>query len=83
MKDITIKGSTITRELIILGVNLLIAIVMNLYAIVVYNGAWSELFTQMHLVLALTVVLYLIVTLFRLIHVAIKKLFSGLTKSVE
>lgn len=83
MKDITIKGSTITRELTILGVILLMAIVMNIYAIVAYNGAWSEVFTQLHLVLALTVVLYLLVALLRLIYIAIKRLFSGLTNSME
>ena len=67
MKDIIITAETVKRELIILAAMFVVAIFMNIFAIIIYDGAWSEFFTQINVVLALAVVLYFIVGLVRLI----------------
>jgi hypothetical protein len=68
MKDIVIKGKVIRRELILLGMMLLVALLMNVYAILVHHGQWSELLSQLHVVGLLTLFLYVLVLLFRLVY---------------
>lgn len=65
MKDVTLKGSSIIREIRIWLVLLLVAFLTNIYAIISYNGHWAELITQWHVVLILSVVLYAFLWIFR------------------
>jgi len=67
MKDIVVKASVIRRELILLGVLFLVAFMMNVYAIVVHQGQWSELLSQLHVVVLLTLFLYVLILLIRLV----------------
>lgn len=67
MKDIIIKGVRIKKELIILGVCLVASIGLNIYSIAKYETDWSELIGQLHIVLLLALLLYLLVGGFRLI----------------
>jgi len=67
MKDITITSSRIKKELYIFLILFFIAFLMNVYAIIVYGGAWAELFTQLHFVLVLALIFYLLVVLTRTI----------------
>ena len=83
MKDVILKAEAIKRELIILAAMFVIALIMNIYAIVIYDGAWSEMFSQLHIVLLLTIVLYVIVGLVRLIVKGIVKLLRTRIKSTS
>lgn len=76
MKDIVITAKTIKRELIILAVCLVSAVILNIYSIIRYETAWRELYSQLHVVLAVAVVIYVLVLLFRLIFSSIFRLFS-------
>ncbi len=67
MKDITIKKSSIYRELLFFGILFILAFLTNVYAIVVHDGQWGELFTQLHIVIALTIVYYVLLVIIRLI----------------
>lgn len=80
MKDITLRGSDIRRELTIWGVLLVVSLLVNLVAIVAYDGAWSELFTQLPVVVALSVVLYLLQALVRGIAQGARIMLSYLAK---
>jgi uncharacterized membrane protein len=73
MKDITITGSRIKKELIIFGICLLAATGLNTYSISKYETDWSELIGQLHIVLLIAIVIYVLVLLFRL-------LFLGFTQ---
>ena len=60
MKDLTIPGRILKRELIILGCCFLAAWMLDVYAVLKYGGHWTELFTQIGFVLSITAILYLI-----------------------
>ncbi len=80
MKDVVIRAQAIKRELLLLVLLLVAAIVMNVYAIVVHEGQWSELISQLHIVVLLTLFLYAVVWIARLIFLGIRALwvaFSG------
>lgn len=67
MKDITITASALRRELYILLALLILALLTNLYAIVSYDGQWSEFFSQLHIILLMTVIYYVVLGIIRLI----------------
>jgi len=71
MKDLVIKGKWIRRELIILAVLFLAAVITNVIGIVKHDTRWIEMISQIHVVLILTLVLYLLLWLLRLIIYAV------------
>jgi len=77
MKDITIKAKRIKKELIILLVCFLAASALNIFSIVKYKSDWSEILGQLHLVLLVAVLLYILVGMFRLFAWGINKLFQN------
>ena len=60
MKDITIPGRILKRELIIIGCLLLVAWLVDVYAVFKFSTHWTELFTQIGFVLTITAALYLV-----------------------
>lgn len=75
MKDITITASQLKRELIVYLAFFGFAFILNIYAIIVHNGAWSELFSQLHIVLMLSVFFYVLVGLIRIIVHLVRRYF--------
>ncbi|MDI6400627.1 hypothetical protein QLX67_01380 [Balneolaceae bacterium ANBcel3] len=75
MKDIIIKASRIKREVFLWFLIFLAANILNVYAIIRYSGEWSELVTQLHIIVLLSVALYLAFSLIRLTIHGIKRLF--------
>ena len=73
MKDITIKSSTLKKESLFLALLFGLAMVINIVSILIYDGFWTELITQIPVVIVLTVVLYILVLLVRLLIYTIKK----------
>ena len=67
MKDIVVKERVIKRELVLLLGMFVVAFLMNVYAIIIHDGKWSELLSQLHIVLLITFFLYLLALLVRLI----------------
>ncbi len=67
MKDLVIKGNWIKRELIILATTFIFAFVVNVIGIMKHNTRWIELLSQLHVVIILMVVLYILLWLVRLI----------------
>ena len=67
MKDITITGLRIKKEIIIAVVSLLAAIILNIFSIAKFKTDWSELFGQLHVVILVAIAIYILVLIFRLI----------------
>lgn len=67
MKDIIITQKNIKKESIFLLGSLMAAILLNVYAVLKYNTDWSELYTQFHIILLLSVVIYVLIVLLRII----------------
>ena len=67
MKDLVIKGKSIRNELIILAALFILSFIINVIGIIIHDTDWIELLSQMHVVLILTLVLYMLLWLVRLI----------------
>jgi len=72
MKDLHITGTTLVREFRIWLILLLVAFLTNVYSIIAYDGQWDELVSQLHVVLILSVVYYLIAWILRGLYRGIK-----------
>lgn len=66
MKDIKITAKRQKTELITLLVCIVIAVLFNVYAIIAYDGKWSELFSAAGYTLVFGVLLYLSWTALRI-----------------
>ncbi|OQB31021.1 MAG: hypothetical protein BWY08_00773 [Bacteroidetes bacterium ADurb.Bin174] len=76
MKDIIITGKRRKKEILIFVSCFAIAFLINVLAIIVYKTPWYEIFTQMGYVLAIALVLFLTVTLFRILVWGVKRLLK-------
>lgn len=65
MKDLKIEGTSIIRELLMWGLFFIIAFLTNVFAISFYEGQWSELYSQLHIVFILSIVYYFVALLIR------------------
>ncbi len=79
MKDILIKGKRAEQELKYALGCLIAAIAVNIYAIVSYQTQWIEIFTQLHITMALTVFFYVIIICCRFSVFGAKKIFQKKT----
>jgi len=77
MKPIIISPQRIKREGIYLLVAFIIANLLNVYAIITYQSRWSELISFLPLIIMLSLFLYVIIGLVRLIVFSIRKVVSG------
>lgn len=67
MKDLVISARRIRRELRFAAVAFLVAFAANLYAVMHFDRPWYELFTQLGYVVVITVVIYLLLWIPRLL----------------
>lgn len=76
MKDIVITSKRLKKEIYLLSACFFAAFLTNIIAIIVFKTPWYEMFTQIGYVIAITLVLYLIVALFRFISYGIIRLIK-------
>ena len=76
MKDLVISAKAIQRELLAAGICLLLALLVNVAAIVAYDTHWIELLTTFHLTLLLALLLYLVSAVLRLLWAGVRKLMA-------
>ncbi len=74
MKDIIIKRKFYIRELKLFLVMFIIAFLFNIYAIISFDTRWIELISQLHIMLLLAFIFYVIVAVFRIIAWFIRRL---------
>lgn len=76
MKEIILTTERQKRELFILLGCFIGAIGLNITGIILYKTAWKELYTQWFAVLVLTVVLYFLVLIIRILFALAIRLFQ-------
>jgi len=78
MKDILISKKRQKTELKIFTVCFMIAFILNIISIIIYNTRWNELLTHIGYVAAIAVFLYLITGIFRLLIALITNILKKL-----
>lgn len=76
MKDIFIKAKVVKKEFLVLLAVFVLSFLSNIYAIIIHEGRWVEIYTQMHIVIILTFFLYLIFIFIRIIYAGLKYLWK-------
>ena len=72
MKDITIKAETFKKELTILLGCFILAFLVNFYAIITREGAFVELFSQIGIVVVISLAFYAVAAIIRSIVYGIR-----------
>lgn len=67
MKDIVIKGKDISREFIVMFCCFIMAMLVNAAAIITYDRPWSELYSQIGYVIFMSVCIYILLAVVRVI----------------
>lgn len=75
MKDIVVTAGRLRRERNVYLVCFLLAFLLNLVAVVRFDRPWTELFSQIGYVLVISVVLYLVLWIPRLLIVGARRVF--------
>ena len=75
MKDIIITAKQQKKEWCLLLACFILALGCNVFAIIYHKGNWSELYSEIFYVLALTGAFYVLIFLIRLLVKGIKCLF--------
>lgn len=65
MKKIVIKKKTQLREIYIWLVLFIFSFFLNILAIIIYDASWWEILSEIHYVILLSVILYLVSVLIR------------------
>ena len=76
MKDIVITEKMVRRELYVLLGCFVAAFLVNVGAIIGYDRPWSELYSQIGFVVFITVGIYVLLAVLRLIICLVAKLFK-------
>lgn len=76
MKDIVLSAKRQKKEIKIFCYCVVLAYIMNIISIIVYDTNWSELWTQLLCVLILSCIFYSISIVFRLLSFGICRLFK-------
>jgi len=76
MKDFTISGKRIKTEIKIWLFCFCAALLINIFAVINYKTNWIEIFSQLHIVLLLSILIYLLLGVIRIITRIIARLFK-------
>ncbi len=66
MKNLTISGHRIKKELKILLICFFATVLLNVFAIIYYKTNWIELISQLHIVVLLSAIIYFLAVLIRI-----------------
>lgn len=80
MKDIVITAQQRKREWLIILSCFIAACLVNLGAIIGYSRPWTELFSQIGYVVAVTVILYVLLWIVRSVIALVKWIIRKITK---
>lgn len=75
MKDIVVTASRLRRERNFYLVSFLLAFLLNLVAVVRFDRPWTELFSQIGYVVVISVVLYFVLWIPRLVVAGVRRVF--------
>jgi len=77
MKPTIISPETKKTELKIILLCFIVSLTLNILGIIIFETSWKELFTQIHIVLLLTLIMYVVIILLRIIFSSVKKVVFG------
>lgn len=77
MKELKLTVKRQKTEGLIFGCCFLMAFLMNVLSIVLYDTQWKELYTQLCWVLAISLFLYFLIGAFRLLYRCVRRLVSS------
>ncbi|MCX4333686.1 MAG: hypothetical protein OSJ55_02275 [Bacteroidales bacterium] len=80
MKDTLITANAKRRELWIIAGCFIAACLMNVYAIVTYHRPWTEFFSQIGYVIVISLGIYAVQWIVRLIVLAVIRIFRSLSR---
>jgi hypothetical protein len=81
MKDTIITASRKRKEIIVLALSFAFAFLMNVYAVIIYKQPAIELFTQIHVVLLISLFIYAVATILRILWWLLAKFYKSIVKS--
>jgi len=81
MKDTVITAKRKKTEIIFLLASFILAFILNIYAISTYDTLWSEIFTTFHITLLLTLVIYFLILIVRLIILGVMTISQKFSRS--
>lgn len=76
MKDLTISSKRIKSEMRTWFFCFFTALLINICAIINYKTNWIEIFSQLHIILLLSIVIYLFLGVIRIVARLIARLFK-------
>jgi hypothetical protein len=76
MRDTVITARAKKRELKFFGISFILAFLLNILSIILYHTEWKELYTQLGFVIKLSVVIYAVIVVLRLIVIGVARLFG-------
>ncbi len=76
MKDIIISEKHLKREFLIFVACMAAMELLNIYAVIKYDGMWIEIVKSLGFVFTSALVIYLVIGLVRLLYAGIVKLIS-------
>lgn len=76
MKDIVITAKRIRKERNAYIISFILAFIVNIIAIIIYDRPWTELFSQIGFVVAISIAFYIILWIPRLLIEGVKKLIN-------
>jgi hypothetical protein len=80
MRDFTIRVRHQKTEMVVLVLCFLLAFLLNVTAIIIYHTPWKELITQGHVVIFISLFLYMLTWVGRLIFLGVKTAWITLLK---
>jgi hypothetical protein len=77
MNEIVINGRRVVRELLIFAGCFFAALGVNAYAIIRFGTEWKELFTTLHITLAVALIFFAVVAILRGAVFCCRRLIGG------
>lgn len=74
MKDIVITTKRIRKERNSYIISFILAFIVNIIAIIIYDRPWTELFSQIGFVVAISIAFYIILWIPRLLIEGVKRM---------
>ena len=78
MKDILFTVKQQKKESAFIIFSLTLAICVNIYAIIIHNTEWKELYTQWFTVIVLSMFFYVVIGIFRILYWLLAKILNSL-----
>ncbi len=74
MKDIVITAKRIRKERNAYIISFILAFIVNIIAIIIYDRPWTELFSQIGFVVAISIAFYIILWIPRLLIEGVRRI---------